>query len=96
MGPLYNDWNWGGFLTWTLPDIPVYVDSRTNLPGDATLERSIAVWSGAADWANDPALANARLIIANNNYALTSLLREDLRFRIIYEDATAVVFIRTR
>jgi hypothetical protein len=96
MGPLYNDWNWGGFLTWTLPDIPVYVDSRTNLPGDATLERSIALWSGAADWANDPALENARLIIANNNYALTSLLREDLRFRIVYEDATAVVFIRTR
>lgn len=95
-GPLYNDWNWGGFLTWALPDISVYVDSRTNLAGDATLERSIAVWSGAADWANDPALANAGLIIANTNYALTSLLREDSRFRIVYEDATAVVFVSTR
>jgi hypothetical protein len=95
-GPLYNDWNWGGFLTWTLPDIPVYVDSRTNLPGGAALERSIAVWSGAADWAKDPSLANARLIIGNTNNPLTSLLRGDSRFRVVYEDATAVVFVSTR
>jgi hypothetical protein len=92
-GPLYNDWNWGGFLIWNLPQIPVYVDSRTNLAGDETLERSIAVWSGAPDWASDPALSNARLIIANPNNALTSLLRFDPRFRVAYEDAVAVVLV---
>jgi hypothetical protein len=92
-GPLYNDWNWGGFLIWSLPEVPVYVDSRTNLPGDEILERSIAVWSGAPDWASDPALAGARLIIANPNNALTSLFRFDPRFRVAYEDRVAMVFV---
>jgi hypothetical protein len=93
-GPLYNDWNWGGFLTWALPEIPVYVDSRTNLPGDEVLERSIEVWSGAPGWADDPALSNARLVVANPSNGLTQLLRFDSRFQVDYEDGTAVVFVR--
>jgi hypothetical protein len=96
VGPLYNDWNWGGFLIWDLPTIPVFVDSRTNIPGDEILERSIAVWSGASDWAADPHVADARLVIANPNNALTSLLRFDPRFRVAYEDSVAVVFVRSQ
>lgn len=92
-GPLYNDWNWGGFLIWDLPTIPVYVDSRTNIPGDEILERSIAVWSGASDWASDPVLSQAGLVIANPTNPLTSLLRFDPRFRVAYEDTVAVVFV---
>jgi hypothetical protein len=95
-GPLYNDWNWGGFLIWDLPTIPVFVDSRTNIPGDEILERSIAVWSGVSDWPADPHVANAHLIIANSNNALTSLLRFDPRFRVAYEDSVAVVFVRSQ
>jgi hypothetical protein len=95
-GPLYNDWNWGGFLIWDLPTIPVYVDSRTNIAGDEILERTIAVWSGAGDWASDPAVANARLIIANPTNALTSLLRLDTRFQVAYEDGVVVVFVSSQ
>jgi hypothetical protein len=72
------------------------VDSRTNIPGDEILERSIAVWSGASDWAADPHVADARLVIANPNNALTSLLRFDPRFRVAYEDSVAVVFVRSQ
>lgn len=95
-GPLYNDWNWGGFLIWDLPMIPVFVDSRTNISGDEILERSIAVWSGASNWAADSHLVSARLVIANPTNALTSLLRFNPRFRVAYEDDVAVVFVRSQ
>ena len=29
-GPLFNDFNWGGYLIWRLPGLPVSVDGRTN------------------------------------------------------------------
>src|SRR5262249_31932305 len=29
-GPLYNHFNWGGYLIWALPDLPVAIDGRTN------------------------------------------------------------------
>jgi hypothetical protein len=33
-GPLYNTFDWGGFLTWYMPDQPVAIDGRTDLYGD--------------------------------------------------------------
>ncbi len=94
-GPLYNDWYWGGFLTWSLPDEPVYVDSRTTVLGDEVLQRSIAMWNGSSDWAADRELSGAGLLIANPEYPLTSILRFDPRFHVAYEDSRAVVFVRS-
>ena len=28
-GPMYNSYNWGGYLVWALPEEPVFVDGRT-------------------------------------------------------------------
>ena len=33
-GPVYNTLDWGGFLTWYMPDRPVAIDGRTDLYGD--------------------------------------------------------------
>jgi len=92
-GLLYNHFNWGGYLIWRLPSLPVAMDGRTNLHGDARIERSLATWAGKNGWASDPELAAARLVIADVNCALASLLRLDPRFELVHEDAVAAVFI---
>ncbi|MGH7824018.1 MAG: hypothetical protein ACREQ7_02390 [Candidatus Binatia bacterium] len=91
-GPIYNSLDWGGYLIWGLPGLPVSMDGRTNLHGDQRLARSIATWSGHAGWESDPELAQAKLVIASQTRPLASLLRRDSRFKLVYEDATALVF----
>ncbi len=34
-GPLYNTFDWGSYLIWSMPDYPVAIDGRTDLYGDA-------------------------------------------------------------
>jgi hypothetical protein len=92
-GPLYNDFGWGGYLIWTLPRLPVSMDGRMNVHGDQRIERSVNTWSGLKGWESDPELMNARLVIGGVNHVLTNLLRTDSRFRLVYEDATAAVFV---
>jgi hypothetical protein len=92
-GPLYNHFNWGGFLIWHLPNLPVSIDSRANVHDDNRVKRTFQTWKGEHDWASDPDLATARLVIAQKDFALTQLLRLDSRFELIYEDDVAVVFI---
>jgi hypothetical protein len=92
-GPLYNDFNWGGYLIWRLPEFQVSMDGRTNLHGDRRFARSYATWSGMRDWATDPELSQAKIVIGSVNFPLTSLLRFDPRFRLVYEDRLAVVFV---
>jgi hypothetical protein len=92
-GPLYNHFNWGGYLIWALPSLPVSMDGRTNLHGDQRIERSFKTWSGLRGWESDPELMKARLFIGGVNDALTSAMRTDSRFKLVYEDAIAAVFI---
>jgi hypothetical protein len=92
-GPLYNDFNWGGYLIWALPHLPAAIDGRTNLHGDERIERFGAVWSGAPGWEADPDLSAAGVVIAPAESALASLLRQDGRFKLVHEDEVAVVFV---
>ena len=101
-GPLYNHFNWGGYLIWELPEYPVGMDGRTNLYGEVRLARAYAAWSGDDGWDRDPDLLAAGVIIAPKKLGpleipLTGLLREaGDRWRLVYEDETAVVFVPVR
>jgi hypothetical protein len=91
-GPLYNHLDWGGYLIWALPSFPVSMDGRTNLHGEERIERSLGTWAGYPGWHLDPELSRAGLIIADIRKPLTSLLRTNSRFQLIYEDEVAAVF----
>jgi hypothetical protein len=93
-GPLFNDYDWGGYLLWSLPRVPVIIDGRLNLYGDQRLEQSIKTWQGRPGWDSDPDLLKARLIISDRNFAFTSLLRLHPNYKLAYEDNVAAVFVR--
>jgi hypothetical protein len=91
-GPLYNDLNWGGFIIWRLPGYRVSIDGRTNVHGDERIGKSLSIWTGKPEWANDLELAQAKIILAKKTTPLASLLKLDPRFKIVFEDQQAVVF----
>ncbi|HZU99101.1 MAG TPA: hypothetical protein VFF73_20510 [Planctomycetota bacterium] len=93
-GPLYNPFNWGGYLIWRLPERPVSMDGRTNLHGPERIARNIITYSGGPGWAEDTELAHARIVITRNGRdALRDLLRNDPRFELAWVDSTATVFV---
>lgn len=93
-GPLFNDFNWGGFLIWRLPQYRVSMDGRTNVHGDDRVGRYADTWRGKPGWDSDPDLAQANLVLAPKTYALSELLKKDPRFRLVFEDTQAAVFVR--
>jgi hypothetical protein len=98
-GPLYNHFNWGGYLIWALPEYPVGLDGRTNLYGEERLDRAFRAWLGEAD--ADPDLSWAGVVLApkklgRSEVPLTNGLRGDSRWRVAYEDEVAVVFVPLR
>ena len=93
-GPLYNDFNWGGFLIWSLPNLPVVLDGRTNLHGDERIFRIGNTWAAGPGWRDDPDLAASNLILADASSPLAGVLVFDNRFQLVYEDTLARVFVR--
>jgi hypothetical protein len=93
-GALYNDMNWGGFVIWDLPEKPVAIDNRTDLYGDEILGRFYSVQTGQSDWRSDPDLNAASIVLLYRQLPLATLLAQDERFHLVYEDPVAVVFTR--
>jgi hypothetical protein len=94
-GPLYNDFNWGGYLMWKLR-VPVSIDGRAALYGDGAMNRSLGTWSGGPNWASDPALKSAGVVIGPMSTPLVQLLKMDPRFRLVFEDQKAAVLVARR
>src|SRR5207244_11941675 len=91
-GPLYNSFDWGGYLIWRLPHLPVSIDGRTNLHGEERIQRSLGTWAGRKGWQDDPALARARVVLVEAAAPLASLLRRADRFQLVYADNHAALF----
>jgi hypothetical protein len=93
-GPLFNDWNWGDFLRFQLPEIRGTIDGRGPLYSHEEILASMQTWRGGPEWAKNQKLDEAGFVMANVGTALAQLLRLDSRFRIAYEDAQAAIFVR--
>lgn len=93
-GVLFNSYNWGGYLTYALPDSPVFVDGRTDLYGDAFLRRYVGAASGS-DWQPLFSEYNVDTVFIEPGSGLANVLREDPNWSVEYEDEQAVIFRRS-
>lgn len=49
-GNIFNAYNWGGYIAWKEPDVPVFVDGRTDLYGDEILGQWVSVMQADNEW----------------------------------------------
>jgi len=93
-GPLYNNLNWGGFLMWYLPDLPVAVDGRNDLYGDDLDRLFYTSESAFPSYKTDPYLEEAGVVVLDSHLPLAKVLTIDPRFTLVYRDEIATVFAR--
>jgi hypothetical protein len=93
-GPLYNNLNWGGFLMWYLPELPVAIDGRNDLYGDDLDSVFYHSESAFPSYKTDPYLKESGLVVLQSKLPLAKVLTIDPRFRLIYRDEVATVFER--
>ena len=96
--PLFNEYSWGSFLTWYLPEYPVAIDGRPELYGDELTEGYFKVIAGGERLDAYPALGNAQTLLLPKQSgmvkALTTLPALSSQYRLAYSDDLAAVFTR--
>lgn len=93
-GPMFNSFDWGGFLIWYMPQYPVSIDGRNDLYGDALDKRLYDVEGGELPYNKEPFFTESRLILLEPNVPLARLLSVDPAYETAYRDGVAVVFVR--
>jgi len=94
-GEMFNPYNWGGYLIWSLwPDYRVFVDGRTDLYGDAFLEAYRKVTAARPEAEEILERHHINLILIESDSPLITYLSCTGRWEEVYRDEMAVVLVR--
>ncbi len=94
-GPMYNSYNWGGYLVWALPEEPVFVDGRTDVY-DEFLPQYVQVMFVRPGWQDVLDRHGVRLALIERDSLLATMLAMQPEWRSVYSDDQAAVFVRER
>ncbi len=92
-GPMYNSFNWGGFLTWYLPMYPVAVDGRNDLYDGRLGEILLRTESDANFYQQNPYLNESGFVLVNAKESLARQLSVDPGYRRTYADTQAEIYV---
>lgn len=92
LGRTYNDYNWGGYLI--ARGLPVFVDGRADLYGDAFLHTAVRVNQARPGWDLTLEHYGVRTALIERKSALATVLRESSGWQSVFEDERSAVFTR--
>ncbi len=92
-GPLFNSYNWGGYLTWALPQIPVFIDGRADLYGKDIISQWQEVVQGTPEGFAVLEKWHIQAILLEPSWPIVKLLPYE-GWTEAYHDNTAVIFIK--
>jgi hypothetical protein len=95
---MFNSYNWGGYLMFAAPDVPVYVDGRTDLYDDEFLREYLDIMFVRDDWAQKLDQTGVDFVVIESDSMLAKMLRTrqwaERRFDGDPGDERASVFVR--
>lgn len=75
-GRLFNSYNWGGYLLWMLPEIPVFVDGRTDLYNDEILDQWFRVAQLQDGWEEVIERWQINVILMEKDWIVAKVLQQ--------------------
>ena len=93
-GPIYNSYNWGGYLVWAFPQEPVFVDGRTDVYDDEFLREYVKVMFVRPGWPEVLDRYGVRLALTERESFLATLLATRPGWRLAYSDDQTVLCVR--
>ena len=92
-GNLFNAYEWGGYLIYALPEVPVFVDGRSDLYGGNFLyDPYLVTASGGPRWQQQLEHYDIGTVLVRTYSGLSTVLRDSGGWRVAYEDGLATVF----
>ncbi|MFZ0547656.1 MAG: hypothetical protein WAM60_19570, partial [Candidatus Promineifilaceae bacterium] len=93
-GPIFNNYNWGGYIVWKLPQYPVFVDGRTDLYGDELLREYLGTIFANDGWRETLDKYGVNLVFVETGTPLAHELQQEPGWEQLYDDDMAVIFAR--
>jgi hypothetical protein len=95
-GPMLNDYGAGGYMIWTSPELPVFIDSRTDLYEWAGVLDEYVSWMSLQ---SDPRALlqkyGINFCLLDSHSSIIKVLIQIHEWKIVYTDKNFVILVRT-
>ena len=93
-GNMFNDYSWGGYIIYkTYPERKVFIDNRIQLYEKSLLKKFAGVVLLTEDWETLDREYSFDYVIINKEYPLEELLNLSPKWRLVYSDKLASIFV---
>lgn len=92
LGNIFNDYNWGGYLIWRVPEYPVFVDGRTDLYDDEFLRDYLLIDMAQDGWQEKLAAYDVSLAVISVDSPLAKAMLASGTWQEIYHDDLSFIF----
>ncbi|MBK7320119.1 hypothetical protein [Candidatus Villigracilis affinis] len=92
-GPIFNSYNWGGYLTWELREYPVFIDGRADLYGNEMIQEWVHISEGTEKGLALLESHQINLIYLEPYQALLGKL-DPQQWEMVYGDSKIVIYQR--
>jgi hypothetical protein len=98
-GPMFNSYNWGGYLMFAAPQYPVFVDGRTDLYGQTDDDTNILLTyldaaRGGSSWRATLDEYAINLVVVEEASGLARALITEPGWTLAYSDDLSVIYTR--
>jgi len=90
--PVFNSYDWGGYLVWKLPGEKVFIDGRADLYGDEFFEQHIKTYNLTGNWKQDLETWKIATVIVPANSPLAAALATSKAWQLVFHDSQAVIW----
>ncbi|HRJ58720.1 MAG TPA: hypothetical protein PLV64_20715 [Anaerolineales bacterium] len=92
-GQMFNSYNWGGYLLWTLPEYPVFIDGRADMYDEELIQQWQNVVSAEANALSILDEWNVNFILLEPHWSIVTVLQTH-GWQTAFEDDKAVILVR--
>jgi hypothetical protein len=95
-GNMFNSYDWGGYLMFAAPNVPVYVDGRTDLYDDVFLRQYLEIVLIRDGWQEALGAQHIGFVAIEGGSVLASMLRTmpDVWQEHLFDDERSALFVR--
>lgn len=94
-GNIFNDYVWGGYLIWQLPEVKTFIDGRMpawEVNGESVLADYLVVAGLKPDWEDILQKYDVSYFLIKTDSILAQALRVHPGWELVYQDDLAVIF----
>jgi hypothetical protein len=88
-----NSYAWGGYISWSLPEMKIFIDGRTDLYGEEIILDWLDMIHAENNWEEKMESCEINCVLLENEYPIVDKLISN-SWRVLFQDEKSILILK--